>query len=168
MRNQVWDSSFANLNSLHLAEFVFCLSCLNTVDGEAALGIVDQAEVLASLVDRDHIHETSWVCVVRSNFAVDLDEALHQNGSGLTAIEGILQAVSEEDDQGKTITGFLSSSQHFLRRRTTKIETDVRTRRSLGGIGTRQLIQKPVRRRAEAFLMLLWTATHLDCCVDRE
>jgi hypothetical protein len=61
MRNQVWDSTLANLNSLDLAEFVFCLGLFNAVHGEATFGIVDQTEVLASLVDGDDIHEASRV-----------------------------------------------------------------------------------------------------------
>lgn len=30
---------------------------------------------------------------------------------------------------------------------------------------TGQLVQKPVRGRAEALLVLLWSTTHFDCCV---
>lgn len=47
-------------------------------------------------------------------------------------------------------------------------ETNVRTRGCLWGIGTRELVQEPVRRRAEAFLMLLRTSTHLDYVVVEE
>lgn len=107
MRNQVWDSTLANLHSLDLAEFVFCLGLFDTVHGEAALGIVDQTEVLAGLVNGDDIHEASRVGGISANFAIDLDQALHENGSGLAAIEGILQAVSDEDNQRQAVTGFL-------------------------------------------------------------
>lgn len=108
MRNQVWDASFANLNSLDLAEFVFCLGLFNAVDGEAAFGVVDESEVLASLVNGNHIHVTGRVGGIRPDFAINLDEALHQNRNGLSVVQGVLEAVSEEDDQGETVTLFLA------------------------------------------------------------
>ena len=69
------------------------------MDGEAALGVVDQTEVLASLVDRDDVHVTSGIGSVGANFTVDLDEALHDDLLDLTAIESILKTVANEDDE---------------------------------------------------------------------
>jgi hypothetical protein len=109
MRNQVWDSSFAQLHSLDLAEFVLCLGGFNTVDGETALGVVDQTEVLASLLDRDDVHETRRVGDIGSHFAINLDETLHQDSIGLSVVQGVLEAVSQEDDQGKAVALFLST-----------------------------------------------------------
>jgi len=109
MRNQVWDSTLSNLNSLDLAEFVFCLGLFNAVHSEAAFSIVDQSEVLASLVDGDDIHEASRIGMIGSNLAVDLDQALHEDGSGLAAIKGILEAITNEDNQRQAVTAFLLS-----------------------------------------------------------
>lgn len=109
MRNQVWDSTLANLNSLDLAEFVFCLGGFDTMHGKAAFGIVDQAEVFASLVNADYVHVASGVGLISSDFAINLDEALHEDGSGFTTIESILEAVSNEDNQRQTVAGFLLS-----------------------------------------------------------
>jgi hypothetical protein len=36
----------------------------------------------------------------------------------------------------------------------------VRTGRRARGIDTRQFVEKPVRGRAQALLMLLWSSTH--------
>lgn len=113
MRNQVWDSTLAHLYSLDLAEFVFCLGLFNTMHGEAALGIVDQAEVLAGLVNGDDIHEASRVGGISANFAIDLDQALHKDGSGLATVQGILEAVSDEDNQRQAVTGFLLWCQYL-------------------------------------------------------
>lgn len=107
MRNQVWDCAFADLHSLDLAEFVFCLGLFNAMDGEAALGIIDETEMFASLVDRDHVHEAGRVGDVGSDFAIDLDEALHQDGHGLTVVQGVLETISQENDQGEAVAGFL-------------------------------------------------------------
>ncbi|KAL8413650.1 hypothetical protein RB594_005060 [Gaeumannomyces avenae] len=57
MRNQEWDSAAAQLDTLDLAELVLGLLGLDAVDGEAALGVVDETEVLAGLLDRDDVHE---------------------------------------------------------------------------------------------------------------
>lgn len=140
MRNTVGDSSLAKLDTLDLAQLVRGLLLSYPVDGVAALGVVDQTEVLASLLDGDDVHETSGVGGISADLAINLDEALHENGLGLARVEGILQAVAEEDDERHAVAEL------------------VRTRGSLGGIGTGQLVQEPVRGGAEALLVLLSTS----------
>jgi len=137
MRNQEWDSTTAELDALDLAELVLGLLLLDAVDGEAALGIVDEAEVLASLVDRDDVHEAGGVGHVGADLAVNLDEALLHDGLGLAVVEGILEAVADEDDQGHAVAEL------------------VRTGGRAGGIDARQLVEKPVRGGAQALLVLL-------------
>ena len=95
VRNQEWDAALAKLYSLDLAQLVLCLLFSDAVDGETALGVVDEAEVLASLLDGDDVHEAGWVGRIGADFAIDLDQALHDNRLGLAAIEGVLQAVNE-------------------------------------------------------------------------
>lgn len=90
MRNQEWDATPAELHALDLAELVLGLLVLDAVDGEAALGVVDQAEVLASLLDRDDVHEARRVGGVGADLAVDLDQALHQDSLGLAHVERVL------------------------------------------------------------------------------
>lgn len=137
MRNQEWDSTTAKLDTLNLAELVLSLLGLNSVDGEAALGVVDETEVLAGLVDGDDVHEASGVGHVGADLAVDLDETLHQDGLGLAVVQGILEAVADEDNQGQAVAEL------------------VRTGRRLGGIDSGQFVQQPVRGGAEALLVLL-------------
>jgi len=90
VRDQEWDSALAKLNSLDFAQLVFCLLSLNSVDGETALGVVDQTEVLASLLDADDVHEACWVCCIGSDLSIDLDQALHDNGLGFAGVQSIL------------------------------------------------------------------------------
>lgn len=137
MRDQEWDSTTAELNTLDLAELVLGLLGLDSVDGEAALGVVDETEVLAGLVDGDDVHEAGGVGHVGADLAVDLDQALHENRSGLTEVESILEAVADEHDQGHAVAEL------------------VRTGRGLGGVDTGQLVQQPVRGGAKALLVLL-------------
>lgn len=140
MRNQEWDSTTAELDALDLAELVLGLLVLDAVDGEAALGIVDEAEVLAGLLDGDDVHEASGVGHVGADLAINLDETLHEDRSGLAVVERILEAIADEDDQGHALPEL------------------VRTGRRTGSIDSRQLVEKPVRGRAKALLVLLTVA----------
>lgn len=69
----------------------------DAVDGEAALVVVEQAEELARLLNRDDVHEASRVGRVGANLAVDLDETLGDDQSDLSSRQRILQAVAKED-----------------------------------------------------------------------
>ena len=90
MRDQEWDSALAQLDSLDFSKLVFGLLGLDSVDGETALGVVDQTKVLASLLDRDDVHETGWVGGIGSDLAINLDQTLHDNSLSLARVEGIL------------------------------------------------------------------------------
>lgn len=137
MRNTEGNSAGAKLDTLDLAQLVCGLLASNPVHGVSALGVEHKAEVLAGLVDGDDIHQTCREGGVGADLAVNLDEALHEDRLDLTGIEGVLQAVSQEDDEGQRVAKLVG------------------TGRSLGGIGTGELVEKPVRGRAEALLVLL-------------
>lgn len=92
MRNQEWDSALAQLNPLDLCQLVFRLFRSNAVDGETALGIVDETEVLSCLLDRDDIHKACGIRGVGADLAVYFDEALHDDGLGFAGVESILQS----------------------------------------------------------------------------
>jgi hypothetical protein len=94
VRNQEWDPALAQLHALDLAKLVFGLLGLDAVHGEATLGVVDETEVLAGLLDCDHVHVAGRVGRVGADLAVDLDEALHQDGLGLASVEGVLETRS--------------------------------------------------------------------------
>lgn len=95
VRNQEWDPALAKLNTLDLAELVFSLLGLDAVHGEAALGVVDETEVLAGLFDGDDVHEASGEGRVGADLAVDLDETLHEDGLGFAAVQGVLETIPE-------------------------------------------------------------------------
>lgn len=137
MRDQEWDAALAQLNSLDLSELVLGLLSLDSVHGEAALGVVHKTEVLAGLLNGDDIHETGWVGCIGADLAIDLDQALHDNGLGLARVERILEAVADEDDQRHTVAEL--------------VWTCGRAR----SVGTGQLVQKPMRWSAQALLVLL-------------
>lgn len=90
MRNQVGNAALAKLDALDLAELVLCLLSGDAVDGETALGVVDQAEVLAGLLDGDDVHETGGEGGIGADLAVDLDEALLDDGLDLVTVKSVL------------------------------------------------------------------------------
>ena len=90
MRDQEWDATSSKLYSLDPAELVLSLSLLNSVHSEPALSVVDKTEVFASLFDRDDIHEACGIRVVGSDFAVNLDKALHEDCLAFSVVECVL------------------------------------------------------------------------------
>ena len=90
MRNQEWDPSFAQLYPLDFCQLIFRFFRGNAVDCKPSLGIVDEAEVFAGLLNRDNIHEAGRVCSVGTDLAIYFDEALHHDGLGFAGVESIL------------------------------------------------------------------------------
>lgn len=96
VRNQEWDPALAKLNTLNLAQLELGLLSLDTVDGETALGVVDETEVLAGLLQRDDVHETGGIGGVSADLAVDLDQTLHHDGLDLAAVQSVLETVGQK------------------------------------------------------------------------
>ena len=95
VRNQEWDPALAKLHALDLAQLELGLLGLDAVDGETALGIVDQAEVLAGLLEGDDVHEAGRVGGVGADLAINLDQALHHDGLNLATVESVLQTIQK-------------------------------------------------------------------------
>lgn len=168
MRNQEWDPALAELHLLDLAELELSLLSLDAVDGEATLGVVDETEVLAGLLDTDDVHETGRVGRVSADLAVDLDETLHQDRLGLTAVKGVLQTIKEDSNQFSVPILLISSCDGFFfffffgfvpvadeDDQRQAVPELVRTRGGLGSIDSGHFVQEPVRGRTQALLVLL-------------
>lgn len=93
VRNQEWDPALAKLDTLDLAQLELGLLSLDAVDGETPLGVVDETEVLAGLLEGNDVHETSRVGGVGADLAVNLDQTLHHDGLGLAAVQGVLETI---------------------------------------------------------------------------
>lgn len=169
MRNQVGNSALAKLDALDLAELVLSLLVCYPVDGEAALGVVDQAEVLAGLLDGDDVHQSRGKGGVSADLAVDLDQTLHEDGVDLASVERILQAVAEEDDEREGVAELVRTGGGLGSVGTWRMLISLSPfppPRLIAGIErTGQLVQEPVRGRAEALLVLHGSTRHFDCCV---
>ena len=67
------------------------------MDGEPALDIVDEPEVLAGLLNLDDIHESSGELGIGPDLAVNLDQPLLEDGLDLLAGQRIAEPVAQED-----------------------------------------------------------------------
>lgn len=118
--DEIRDTLGTELHALDLGELVGCFGLGDAVDGEAALGVVDETEVLAGLFDCDYVHEAGGVGGICADLAVDLDEALHDDrldfpvscsGSArrkrkrgeVPGIQGILEPIPDEYHKWQTV-----------------------------------------------------------------
>lgn len=157
MRNQEWDSTLAQLHPLNLRQLIFRFFSGDAVDCEAALGVVNEAEVLACLLDRDDVHEAGGIGGVGADLAVYFDEALHDNGLGFAGVESILQSGRSQRDLFHLDRSYTASPVTDENNQRHAISELVRSWGWARRIGTGQFVQKPVRWRAETLLMLLPT-----------
>lgn len=127
------------LSLLNFEELVAGLLWGDAVDDESALNIVQDSEVLARLLNGDDVHEPGWVGWFRSHLAVDLDEALSSDCNNLTASQGVLETVSQENHQWQRLSQLVWAW------------------RWAWGVGTRQLVQHPRGWGCEPLHVLPWT-----------
>lgn len=82
-------------------------------------------------------HKTSRIVGINANLSIHLNQALHDDLSNFAISQGILQSITQKDNQRKWFPKF------------------VRTRGRSGGVHTSQFVQHPCFRRIKTFKMLL-------------
>lgn len=90
VRDNVRDALGAQFDLLHLKQLVARLLGRDAVHDKATLDVVEDAEVLARLVNRDDILKPSWEVRVGANLAVNLDQTLVGDRRNLLAVERVL------------------------------------------------------------------------------
>lgn len=147
----VWDLLVADLPLVDAAKLEFGLLWLDLVSAVPALGIIDEAELLVGLAELDDIHKTGWVLWIGADLAVDLDEPPHADSSNFTGVEGVLEAVPEENDDWEALASLVWASSW------------------LGGELTSGLGKEPVVWGGESLKVLTlatWHAKRLDQTVS--
>jgi len=142
MSDNEWNSLLCNTDLGDLAEFVSCLLGGNSVNGESTFDVVDKTESFVSFFDGDDIHETGWEGAVTSNFTVNFDQVLLQNFLHFIPGKGIMETISEEDDQWEALPLL------------------VWTLGWLGCENSSEFVEHPVRWSIQALQMLLLSASH--------
>jgi len=107
--DDVWDTLGTKLYPSDFEELVSGFFGGDAVNDEATFDVVEEAEVLAGLFDRDNVHVPSGIGSIRAHLAIDFDEPLHNDSGYFTSIEGILQPVSEEDNEGEGFAKFVGT-----------------------------------------------------------
>lgn len=100
----------SHVSLLDSTELVLGLLRVDLVEDEAAFRVVDKAEVHASLGDGDDIVEPSRVVEVATSLAIDEDMTSHDNHQGLTASEGELETIAENQGQGEAFSELVRTS----------------------------------------------------------
>jgi len=137
-----WNTLGSNADLVDAAELVLALFRGDSVDGESALDVIDQTEVLVGSLKGDDVHESSWEVDIGSDLAVDLDQSLHEDLLDLLTGESVVQSVTEEENEWETLT-LLVGSLGWLR-----------------GVHAGKLVQHPVVGSIKPLQMLLLTSGH--------
>lgn len=91
--DQVRDSLYAHKYLSHFAQLVLGLLRCNTMNGKTTLGVVDQTEILSSLVNADDIHKTSRVSYISADLAINLNKTRHADLLYFLSCYGTLKSV---------------------------------------------------------------------------
>eukprot|EP01084_Bolivina_argentea_P253310 425453_1 len=92
-----------------LAELDLGLGLADLDEGEASLDVVQETEAVTGLGELDDVLEASGVLDVGARAGVDEAEALTEDHVGLVGVEGVLQTVAEDDQEGKALTDLVGS-----------------------------------------------------------
>lgn len=109
--DDVGDLVLAHGLSLDRAQFELRLLSVDLVSLEATLGVVQNAEVLTSLLNGDNVHDAEGEAGISPDFVVNLDESflISNDLDGLLAGEGVVEAVPEEDGQGDALAALVGA-----------------------------------------------------------
>lgn len=77
----------------------------------ATLGIVEDSEVLASLLNANNVHNTERESGISSDFVVNLDKTflILNDLHGFLTRQGILQSVSKENAEGDAFSALVGT-----------------------------------------------------------
>ena len=109
---------------------------------KATLGVMEKAEMLIGLVDRDNILEAAGIGKIRADLAVNLDVPTFQDNFRLLIGESVLKTVTDEKQQRNALAKLVGA------------------RRRTGSEDTRQFVKHPVLGRGNALHVLFRTASH--------
>lgn len=137
------DAAGGGVDVLDAAELDLGLGLTDVDEGEAALLVVQHAEAFAGAGDLDDVLEASGVLGVDAGAGVDVDELLAEDHLGFAGVEGVLEAVAEDDGEGHALTELVGASA------------------GAGGEDTGELGKHPVLGSEEALKVTLGSTGHL-------
>jgi len=140
--NDVWHLILTDVLTDDLAKLEASFSILNTVGLEATLKIVQDAEVLTSLVDGDDVLEAEGELVVTAALAIDEDVGFAGFADLETLLlgEGVVETLTEEAGDWDALAEFVG------------------TGAGTGGVNTTELVKAPVGGGEHALQVLFGTS----------
>jgi len=106
----VWGGASTDTSLCDLCKLEGGLFLGDWVQDETTLGIVQETEVVVGLLDDYSIVETSWVFGVGAGLAVNFDSTVHQDGSDLLSGQSVLELISNQKNQGDTLSQLVFTS----------------------------------------------------------
>jgi len=94
----------------HLAEFHLRLFWSDTVNSVPTLYVVDKPKLFPRFFDCNYVHEACGEVMIRSDFAVHLDQSLVHDLDGLLIRQSVLQPISEEYDEREAFSELVRPS----------------------------------------------------------
>lgn len=112
MGHDVWDLVLANHLAGNFAQLVVGLLLVDTVRHEAALNIVQNTELLASLFNSHNVLESEREFMVAADLVVNLDVTFTalDNLEDFLSVECILQSLAEKDREWDALTELVRAS----------------------------------------------------------
>ena len=104
------DAAGGGVDVLDAAELDAAFSFADVDEGEASLVVVHDAEAFAGAGDFDDVLEASGVLGVDAGAGVDVDELLAEDHLSFATVEGVLEAVAEDDGEGHALTELVGTS----------------------------------------------------------
>mmetsp|Transcript_17877 Transcript_17877/g.25144 ORF Transcript_17877/g.25144 Transcript_17877/m.25144 type:complete len:205 (+) Transcript_17877:273-887(+) len=86
------------------------LGVLDAVEDKAALVVIEDAEFLFGLGDRDDIHKTAGIVEISANLAVNFHQFSHDNSLSFLAGESVLEAVLQNETHREAVPHFVRTS----------------------------------------------------------
>lgn len=136
------DAAGAGVDGLDASELDAALSFADVDEGEASLVVVHDTEAFAGAGNFDDVLEASGVLGIDAGATVDVDELLTEDHFGFLGVEGVLEAVAEDDGEGHAFTELVGTSARA------------------GSEDTRELGEHPVLGSEEALKVTFGAASH--------
>mmetsp|Transcript_39734 Transcript_39734/g.95586 ORF Transcript_39734/g.95586 Transcript_39734/m.95586 type:complete len:241 (-) Transcript_39734:64-786(-) len=136
----------SHVNLLDTTQLERGLFLVHAMKHKSSLGVEQQTEAIAALLELHDVHESRGVVVVGTDLAVNLDATLHADLLAFLAGECVLETLAKNDGDGEALTLLVGACG------------------GLGGPDSGHLGHVPVLGRIQALEVLLRSARH-GCCL---
>jgi len=94
-----WDAVLADADEFYTAELVTGFFLVNFMNNKSSFGVIDQPEIFVGLINRNNIHESSWVFSISPDFSVNLDQFSLDDFFDFVTVQSVVKPVPDEDSE---------------------------------------------------------------------